>query len=104
MAKPSIKGTIHVVLRERVAALEKEVRSLHTSLAFHENAHMALERRAKAAEEQAEAFMNACRILASATSNTTFSGRQAREEARRILEAEGIRPPSTLGSSRSRGS
>lgn len=103
MAKPDLKGTVTAVLRNRVAELEKEVRSLHTSLAFHENIHMSLERHAKAAEEQAKALMDACRILASVTDNSKSASRHAREEARRILEAEGIRPPATLGTSRSRG-
>lgn len=102
MAKPDLKGTAVVVLRSKVAELETEINALKVNLAFHENQHLKLERGKTSAEEHAEILFNACRILADAVTNSTSAGRRAREEARELMESNKIRPPSTLGSSRSR--
>lgn len=105
-AKPKKSTTLSEVTlsvqRKRINELESELLSVRRSLAEHENKHHGLERRAVSAEENSEALFNAVRILADVIPPDTAQGRRARQEARVLLEAKKITPPSTLGSSRAR--
>ena len=49
-----------------------------------------------------DALYEAVSVLATEVSNDTRDGRVAREKARKLLEGNDIKPPSTLGSSRNR--
>ena len=95
--------TTLTVLRNELENVESKLRATETSLAAKENNQHRLERRANSAEEQVEALFDAVRVLAKAIPPDTALGRKVRQEARVLLEARKITPPSTLGSSRNRG-
>lgn len=90
------------VLRGEVERLESKLRGVERELAAQENLHSKLERRANSAEESAEVLLEAVRVLAKAIPPDTAQGRRVRQEARVLLEAKKITPPSSLGSSRNR--
>lgn len=75
---------------------------LRLSFITHEKKEARLARAARSAEVDADALLEALCELARAVSNTRRDGREARERARKVLEDRGIKPPSTLGSSRNR--
>ena len=86
------------VLREMIKALsednrrlEHQVRAVEYSLQREELYRWAV-----------DAALLAVRVLAKAVSSKTADGRRARAEARRLLEERGVRPPGTLGASRTR--
>lgn len=83
------------VLRDENTSLEHQVRAAES---FGGRASV----RADASEMALTYAMLAVRILAKAVSSTTVEGRKARAAAREVLEQRGIRPPGTLGSSRTK--
>lgn len=89
-------------LRSRIAVLESQTRALENTVRAHENAALTADRRVHTAEADREMLYIAVRVLAKAVPNTTVGGRKAREAARKLLESKGMKPPSTLGSSRER--
>lgn len=106
-AKPKdskLKKEMLEVLRGRNASLEFELKSLRPVLAAHENAKLKLQRVAAAAEADAEALFDAIRVLAAQVGSGDRPSRNAREEARSLLESRKITPPHTLGASRKRKS
>lgn len=101
--KPQTLQSVTIsVLQRQLKKTEEEVRSLSLSLANKEDAQARLERRANAAEDDAEAMLGAIRVLASGVPWTTATGRRVRSEARDLLVSRKITPPSTLGSPRKR--
>ena len=97
-----LKEEAIVVLRRRVKAQDILINSLKTRVSALENQEDALTRRMVSAETEAEAAISAVRILAYQVSNETAQGKQARSDARKLLEKHKIRPPHSLGSSRKR--
>ena len=91
------------VLRDKNRELTKELASVNNQLIAEERAAVILQRRAVAAEREAVVLMDALRALATGAPNTTWAGREARKNARKVLEAACVRPPSTLGHSREKG-
>ena len=87
-------------LREKNRELRKELENVKKTLLAEERATTGLQRRAVAAEREAEVLMDGLRVLAKGAPNTTYAGRQARKLARETLERAGVRPPNTLGRSR----
>jgi hypothetical protein len=88
------------LLRSKNTALTKECNSLRNSLRAAENELLHFKSRTVRAEEDREAIFDAIRALSDVVSNDTMQGRRARQEARKLLETQKIRPPSALGSSR----
>lgn len=90
------------VLRKRNRALQRELATVKEQRwkADRDAARVRLE--LDALEKSFTAFFFAVNRLADQVSNKTRDGRAARELARKALEELGIRPPSTLGSSRRR--
>ena len=104
MAKTAKRMTdeIAAVLRARNRELEKELKAQTTKVQNMENQRLTWERRADAAEKQAEDFYDIIRAMAEVIPNTTSRGRMTRQFSRLKLEKMGVKPPSTLGSSRQR--
>jgi len=91
---------VTAVLRTKVHEMESQLNRYKTLQAQAENENFKLARRVNSAEQQSEVLLNAVRMLAEAVPNTTASGRTARAKARSLLELHKIRPPHTLGSTR----
>jgi hypothetical protein len=100
------KKTLHAealqLMKEERDQLAREVSTLRLRALQHDKKEARLLREARSATDEAEVLLEAVTTLARAVSNETRSGREVREQARRLLEDHGIPPPVTLGSSRSR--
>jgi hypothetical protein len=84
---------------------KKLTESLHTSQARVrglETGRLKWEGRGKVAEEQAAMFFNIISDMAEAIPNSTARGRVIRSNARTMMESIGVKPPSSLGSTRNR--
>lgn len=88
------------VVRATLVSTEARLDIKERLLARVENVHAKVLRAQVAAEADAEALMNAVRVLADQVSSTTHAGRTARTDARQFLEERKIQPPHTLGFSR----
>jgi len=97
---PKLKTEIIEVLRARLKKMSTRCRSAETSLREHENKWFKETRKWSAMEEASTTLFDVVRILADQVPNTTSAGRDARAEARKLLEAQKIMPPATLGKSR----
>ena len=104
--KRAPKKTLHEeivqMLKEDVERLEREARALRLRALSHDKKEMKLSREARSASEDADVLLEAVTELARVVSNTRREERAVRERVRQLLEAQGIPPPSTLGSSRDR--
>ena len=99
-----LKEEAIVVLRKRIRDQEATLHSHVQRVAQLENEEARLTRRAVSAEAEAEILMTAVRTLAYQVPNDTAKGKQARSDARKLLEKHKIQPPHSLGSSRKRKS
>jgi hypothetical protein len=90
------------ILNTRLDWVEKDLKKKEAALAAAENAYYRVLRGVTAADDDAEALMNAVRVLAAEVPSNTAPCRKARAAARQFLEARKIPPPSTLGASRNR--
>jgi uncharacterized Rmd1/YagE family protein len=86
------------ILREMVEILRKENQQLEHQVRVSERAAQRIEM----FEAAIDNAMLAVRILAKAVSPKTAVGKKARADARQLLEERGLRPPGTLGSSRTK--
>jgi hypothetical protein len=93
---------VAIVLRDKNRLLQKELDTQKYRVESLENQQLKWERRADAAEKQAEIFYGVIRSLAEVIPNTTARGRAARANARLMMESCDIKPPLTLGASRKR--
>lgn len=98
----TLHETIISTQRKEIERLESKIRGNEQTIRTLENNQARLERRAVASEDDAEALLNATRVLAAVIPPDTAQGRKVRQEARQLLEKRKISPPSTLGSSRNR--
>lgn len=99
-----LKSEILDVLRDRCKEMELKITRYSEELAFHENERLKIRRVQVAAEADAEALLNAVRVLSAEVPSDKAAGRKSREDARKFLESRKIRPPYTLGVSRRRKS
>jgi len=90
------------MLNRRLDLVEKDLKKKQQLLAATENSYNRVLRGVTAAEDDAEALMDAVRVLAEQVTSTTSPGRKARQAARTILATRRIPPPSTLGTPRKR--
>lgn len=91
------------LLKEERDALQQEVTALQIRI-LHLDKKVARQARAvRSAEVEAEVLLEAVSEFARTVTNDTRAGRDTRERVRKLLEANKIPPPSTLGSSRKRG-
>ena len=90
------------ILRKKNRELDQENKSLKERLRAYEalTAREGLE--AQTVRRSFDALIGAVSVLAEQVPNKSRAGREARELARRRLEEKGIKPPSSLGSSRKR--
>lgn len=99
MAKPDrVVREMLQVLKEENSSLKAEVYSYERKIRRGDS----ITRFNQIYQSQLDEALIATRILAAAVNPNTQEGKAARAEARKVLEAAGIRPPGTLGSSRQR--
>ena len=102
LAGTTLKTEALEVLRKKNRELEAELKKAKNNLHRAEKKLMQADIDVLAAKRAWVALFGGVMALSEAVSNTTRAGRNARERARKLLEDEGIRPPSSLGSSRKR--
>ena len=102
--KSKLKKEILDVLRDRCKEMELKISRYTSERAFHENERLKIRRAQTSAEADAEALLNAVRVLSAEVPSDKAAGRKSREDARKLLESRKIRPPHTLGVSRRRKS
>jgi len=100
--KKTLVGDAVDLLREEVAAFEKELSALRLKALSHDRKVAESARTARAAAEDADALLEVVSLFAQTITNEKREWRKIRERARKLLEDRGIPPPSTLGSSRQR--
>ena len=93
---------VALVLRDKNKDLRNALEKQTYRVESLENHQLTMERRAAAAEKQAEIFYGVIRSLAEVIPNNTARGRAARANARLMMESCEIKPPLTLGASRNR--
>ncbi len=98
----TLSETTIKTLNARLDTVESDLRVMARLLATTENMYNKTLRKVTAADDDAEALLNAVRILAAEIPSNTGVGRKVRGRARLLLEARKIPPPSTLGASRKR--
>lgn len=90
------------VLNVALEAAEVDAKATKISLAAAENAYYRERRKVTNVDGDIDALMGAIRALADQVTSKTSPGRRARHEARELLAARKIPPPSTLGAPRNR--
>lgn len=98
----TLKDEAIEVLRKKNRELEEELKRAKSNLAKAEKELAQASIDVKARQRAWVALFGAVLVLSEVVSNTTRAGRVARERARKLLENEDIRPPSSLGFSRKR--
>ena len=101
MAK-SLPEAAEEVLRKRNRELQRQLATAKEQKSKADRDASRAELELDAVESAFTAFFFAVDRLAEEVTSKTMKGRVAREFARKALEEVGIRPPSTLGSSRQR--
>lgn len=100
VAAGSTKGHAGRTLRELCQVLADENQKLERQVRALEKNELKHTTRADAAEEKMVTLGEVLRVLAAGVGADTAVGKKVRAEARSILERAGIKPPGTLGSSR----
>jgi hypothetical protein len=105
LAKPKpnklLQETVQV-LKEDLREVVAERDALRQKALSHDKLVAQLTRERQAAYANNDALIEAVFLLAECVTNDNYEGRTCRERVRKLLEAQGIPPPSTLGSSRNR--
>lgn len=101
-AKTKLQEAAEVVLRRRNRELQRELKVATEQRRKAEREYARAQLELDAVEETFTAFFFSIDRLALEVKATNQAGRVARELARKALEEAGVRPPSTLGSSRKR--
>jgi hypothetical protein len=91
-----------LVLRQKLKLNQQLLEQAQRRVRNHEFDMSAVEFARSAVFRGFEAVFHAVSILADRVKPKTVEDRAARMQARKLLEEAGIKPPSTLGSSRSR--